>query len=108
MFNITISVIFFLKCFLGAFYREYRSFTMLREYMINRLLIDALLVMPALIYFRLRTATSSNSEVIVLSITIVSEFFILVRYSRGLFTVSTVETIEMIQPKDLVNVNRFP
>lgn len=75
--------------------------------MILRMLIDGLLIMPTLVYFKLRSGTAAFNGVIVLAITLLSELFIVTWYARSIFTVSSVETIEQLIPKEYFYGNGF-
>jgi hypothetical protein len=107
-FNIVVSVVFLIKCFLGARYRPHKSFTMLRWYIIMRFFLDLFLLVPVLAYFLVRSSTSAYNLIIVFLIISISELIVILRNINNLYAKSDVECLEMLQPDEKVNLNGFP
>ena len=107
-FNIVATGVFLFKCIIGTNYRDKKSYTALRNLMVIRLMIDALIVMPLIAFFRKYSATSSYNLLMVFFVTITSQLFVILRHFANLFFVSTIECIEQISPPNPINVNGFP
>ena len=72
--------------------------------MIIRLLVDIFLIVPAIIYFKLRSSTSAYNFIVVALTLVATELIVVLRNTSSLYYKSTVECIEAVQPEKLINL----
>jgi hypothetical protein len=77
-FNLVISGAFLCKCIIGTQFRQ-SSFSKLREYFILRLTADAVLILPIVVYYKLRSATYTYNYIIVILTLVISELILLLK-----------------------------
>ena len=91
------------KCIIGMRYRNIASFSVLRQYFIIRLAADTVLILPIVVYFKLRSATYTYNYIIVIITLVISELVIMLKNSKNLYQKSIVETIEGLSPSQEVD-----
>jgi magnesium-transporting ATPase (P-type) len=95
-FNIVISAAFLSKCLIGLRFRNIASFSEMRQYFIIRLTVDTVLILPIIVYYKLRSATYTYNYIIVIITLVVSELIIILKNSKNLYQKSIVENIEYL------------
>jgi hypothetical protein len=78
-------------------YRNIASFSVLRQYFIIRLAADTVLILPIVVYYKLRSATYTYNYIIVIITLVISELVIMLKNTKNLYKKSIVEIIEGLQ-----------
>jgi hypothetical protein len=73
------------------------SYSMLRFYFIVRLATDTALILPIIVYYKLRSATYTYNYIIVIITLIVSEIVIILKNMKNLYSKTILENVEEIQ-----------
>ena len=75
----------------------------LRLYFITRLIVDIVLILPLVIYFKMTSATYSYNYFIVVGVLVLSELIILLKHIKNLYKKTIIECIEQIQDSQEVD-----
>jgi predicted nucleic acid-binding protein len=97
-----ISAAFLSKCLIGSRFRR-NSYTLFRDYFILRIVADAAIILPIVVYYKLRSATYTYNYIIVMLTLTLSEIALLLKNLRHLYRKSIVESIESLQPSQQVD-----
>lgn len=90
-FNISIAVLLVIKVAIGANFAAQKTFTILRWHMTLRVVVDALLIIPAMLVFKMLFSTSAWNLLIVFLVLTFSELLLLARNFNYLYYIGSIE-----------------
>jgi len=102
-FNLVISGLFLLKSIMGARMRHLNSFLVLRKFMAVRLLLDGLLILPVIGYYRYWSVTYTYNYLIVVIVIMITELVLVLNHLPHLYKRSIIECMEQLQPSQKID-----